>query len=201
MLKEMPGHLCLKSGKNKINVTVVKFDPTLCIEERGDSTVSFRLTFQNLQSFSSGTLVSQLIGHAACSLLSVIYSQQIGLNFFASKTLHKSLLLHGQVCFNQFILLCRQYISNVGEEERYNIKELITAKNSVVPYMTEQDILEVLPQLYCVLCASCSNGAMQLHYNARLIIKKKVRWKWKTKGGKEVKRKKEKKIKRNVSLS
>ena len=58
MLKEMPGHLCLKSGKNKINVTVVKyikFDPTLCIGERGDSTVSFRLTFQNLQSFSSGT--------------------------------------------------------------------------------------------------------------------------------------------------
>ena len=44
------------------------------------------------------------------------------------------------ICFD---FLCRQYITNVGAEERYNIKELITSKNSVVPYLTEQDILEV----------------------------------------------------------
>lgn len=40
--------------------------------------------------------------------------------------------------------LFRQYTSNVEEKEKYNVKELITAKNSVVPYLTEQDILEVL---------------------------------------------------------
>ena len=37
----------------------------------------------------------------------------------------------------------RQYISNVGAKERYNIKELITAKNAVIPHLTEQEILEV----------------------------------------------------------
>ena len=37
----------------------------------------------------------------------------------------------------------RQYISNVGAEDSYNIKDLITAKNAVVPHLTERDILEV----------------------------------------------------------
>ena len=62
------------------------------------------------------------------------------------KTLQRSQTHQGY--FHQYtvchILSFRQYISNVGEEEKYNIKELITAKNSVVPYLTEQDILEVL---------------------------------------------------------
>lgn len=37
----------------------------------------------------------------------------------------------------------RQYTSRVGPEERYNIKDLITAKNSTAPFLTELDIMEV----------------------------------------------------------
>ena len=34
-------------------------------------------------------------------------------------------------------------MSQVGAEQSYNIKELITARNAVVPFMTELDVLQV----------------------------------------------------------
>lgn len=64
-----------------------------------------------------------------------------------------------------FILfLCRQYISNVGAKERYNIKELITSKNSVVPYLTEQDILEVCIFLVQSTIARSQKNTTLRHY-------------------------------------
>lgn len=77
----------------------------------------------------------QLIGSKCQSIL------KVGLKLYNS-------LRHTKDIFTNILYVIffsfRQYISNVGEEEKYNIKELITAKNSVVPYLTEQDILEVL---------------------------------------------------------
>lgn len=37
----------------------------------------------------------------------------------------------------------RQYSSSVGPEERYNIKDLLTAKNYTAPLLNELDIMEV----------------------------------------------------------
>lgn len=47
--------------------------------------------------------------------------------------------------FYQFLIVFnyRQYVKDVGEEENYNVKELITSVNATVPSMTEYDVLLV----------------------------------------------------------
>ena len=68
-----------------------------------------------------------------------------GLKTIQEPSIHtKDIFTNVLYIFIFIIFLFRQYTSNVEEKEKCNVKELITAKNSVVPYLTEQDILEVL---------------------------------------------------------
>ena len=81
----------------------------------------------------------QLIGRKCQSIL------KLGLKLYNS-LVYTPRIFSPMYCISLYLLffLFRQYTSKVEEKEKYNVQELITAKNSVVPYLTEQDILEVL---------------------------------------------------------
>lgn len=47
--------------------------------------------------------------------------------------------------YNSSLHLNRQYVTNAGEKESYNIKDLITMKAKNLPHLTNFDILQVSP--------------------------------------------------------
>ena len=49
------------------------------------------------------------------------------------------------------MLINRQYVENVGQEESYNVEDLITMKVEKLPHLIQFDVLQVISHILYIL--------------------------------------------------